>query len=58
MKNPPEAVKPMLNTASEAETVGEKWLQKVLSRLAASRIATKKIGEGPYAKKIERRWGF
>jgi hypothetical protein len=36
-------IKPMLNTPCEAEIVAEKWLQKVLSRLDASRAAATKV---------------
>jgi hypothetical protein len=57
MKNPPEFVQATLNTLSEAEIAADKWLQKVMARLAASRIATQKIGDTG-AKKIEKRWGF
>ena len=58
MKNTPEFVQgATLTTPSDAEIAAEKWLPKVIARLAASRIATQKIGDTG-AKKIEKRWGF
>jgi hypothetical protein len=45
---PPDFVKPMLNTPCEAEIVAEKWLQKVLSRLEASRESRELAKETTY----------
>jgi hypothetical protein len=52
VNDPPDFVKPMLNTPCEAEIVAEKWLQKVLSQLQASRESRQIAKETTYVENI------